>query len=68
MPMIQIDGVAFTPEEARDAILLRNAIGGHPDSDTSFPDFREMSEQELRHWLGTAVINAKKQIEQHTAK
>lgn len=68
MPMISYKDVLFTPEEAYEAIMLRNAIAAHADTDTPFPDIKEMSETELRHWLGTAVINARHQVKKHVTE
>jgi hypothetical protein len=67
MPIMVIGGLSFTPEEARDAIAIRDWLAGGTANENGFacPSLDGMSGEDALHWLTTAVVNAKSQREKH---
>jgi hypothetical protein len=69
MPIMVIDGVSFTPQEARDAIAIRDWLAGVKDQHGfALPSLDGMSGEDALHWLTTAVVNARKQRETYVPK
>lgn len=68
MPTLVIGDTAFTPQEAADAIMLRDWLAGEIVHGHACPSLDGMSGADAAHWLATAVINAKKQREKHATR
>lgn len=62
---ITVDGITFSAREAHDAILIRNWLAGEFVDGFACPPLDSMTDADAKHWLLTAVVNAKKQRQQH---